>query len=267
VIRPAAYCGVFGFKPTLGVIPRPGVLTQSHTLDTVGVFGRSVEDLALLTDAMQGFDARDAASFASSHPRLLAITTQEWPLPNAFAFVKTHAWSEVDAATREAFAELTQRLGKQVQDVSLDITTARGVAAARTVQGAELAAYYGPLLDRSPALLSKGLAQRIEEGRRVTGSAYVDALNARADLYRAVEEVIAEYGTLLTPTAPGPAPRGLTSTGDPVFCAFWTYLGVPTVSLPLLQAGDLPIGVQLVGMRRDDGRLLRTARALVAALS
>ena len=71
----------------------------------------------------------------------------------------------------------------------------------------------------------------------------------------------------LTPAAPGPAPRGLASTGDPVFCAFWTYLGVPAVSLPLLQADALPIGVQLIGMRRDDGRLLRTARSLVAALT
>ena len=140
-------------------------------------------------------------------------------------------------------------------------------SAARTVQSVEVAAYYGPLLDRTPQLLSKELAARIEEGRQVRGSAYVEALNARAALYRTVAEVIAEYGTLLTPAALGPPPPGLASTGDPVFCAFWTYLGAPAVTLPLLQADGLPIGVQLVGMRRDDGRLLRTARMLVAALA
>jgi Asp-tRNA(Asn)/Glu-tRNA(Gln) amidotransferase A subunit family amidase len=267
VIRPAAFCGVYGFKPTFGLIPRPGVLTQSHSLDSVGVFGRSVEDLALVVDAMQGFDARDGASLAMSRPRLLATATENWPLPAAFAFVKTHAWPETAPAMREAFLELLAHLGSQVREVSLDITTARGVAAARTVQSVELAAYYGPLRDRTPQLLSQQLTERIEEGRRVSGSAYVEALNARPALYRTVAEAIAEYGTLLTPAALGPPPPGLASTGDPVFCAFWTYLGVPAVSLPLLQADGLPIGVQLVGARRDDGRLLRTARALVASLA
>jgi Asp-tRNA(Asn)/Glu-tRNA(Gln) amidotransferase A subunit family amidase len=266
VIRPAAFCGVYGFKPTLGVIPRTGVLTQSHSLDTVGVFGRSVEDLALVTDAMQCHDARDHASLSTSRPRLFAITTQDWPLASTFAFVKTHAWKEADALMHEAFGELLEQLGNKAQEISIDITTARGVAAARIVQSVELAAYYGPLLDRAPDLLSKGLGQRIEEGRHVKGSAYVEALNARETFYRAVEEVIGEYGTILTPAALGPPPKGLLSTGDPVFCAFWTYLGVPAVSLPLLEADGLPIGVQLVGARRDDGRLLRTARWLTRAL-
>jgi Asp-tRNA(Asn)/Glu-tRNA(Gln) amidotransferase A subunit family amidase len=266
VIRPAAFCGVYGFKPTLGVVPRTGVLTQSHSLDTVGVFGRSVEDLALVTDAMQCHDARDRASLSTSRPHLFATATQDWPLAGTFAFVKTHAWKEADAAMREAFGDLMERLGNKAQEISIDATTARGVAAASIVQSVELAAYYGPLLDRAPDLLSKGLAQRIEEGRHVKGSAYVEALNARETLYRSVEDVIVEYGTILTPAAPGPPPKGLGSTGDPVFCAFWTYLGVPAVSLPLLEADGLPIGVQLVGARRDDGRLLRTARALPQAL-
>jgi len=267
VIRPAAFCGVYGFKPTFGVIPRPGVLTQAQSLDTVGVYGRSVEDLALLTDALQGYDARDSATFASSHPRLLATATEDWPLGGFFAFVKTHAWKDADAATHAAFGELVEHLGTRVHEVSIDHTTERGSAAARTVQSVELASNYGPVLDRAPDLVSKMLAGRIEEGRRIKGTDYLAALNARATYYGAIEDILREYGTLLTPAAPGPAPKGLGSTGNPVFCAFWTYLGVPAVTLPLLEADGLPMGVQLIATRRDDGRLLRTARWLVRHLA
>jgi Asp-tRNA(Asn)/Glu-tRNA(Gln) amidotransferase A subunit family amidase len=262
VIRPAAFCGVYGFKPTFGMIPRAGVLSQSSTLDTIGVFGRSVEDVALATDALQAYDARDAASLSTSRPRLLATATQDWPLAPLFAFVKTHAWSDADAVTREAFGELVEELGGQVAEVSLDSSTERGVAAARTVQDVEMAAHYGPLLDRSPGQFSKDLAARIEEGRRVNGVDYFAALDARERFYANACEIFTDYGTILTPAALGPAPRDLGTTGSPVFCAFWTYLGVPAVSLPLLEADGMPLGVQLTGPRRDDGRLLRSARWL-----
>jgi Asp-tRNA(Asn)/Glu-tRNA(Gln) amidotransferase A subunit family amidase len=100
VIRPAAFCGVVGFKPTFGLIPRFGVLAQAPSLDTVGVFGRSVEDVALVADALQGHDARDRASLSTSRPRLLATATEDWPLPPLLAFIKTHAsWSGRGATT------------------------------------------------------------------------------------------------------------------------------------------------------------------------
>ena len=158
VIRPAAFCGVYGFKPTLGLIPRSGVLTQAHSLDTVGVMGRSVEDLALMADALQGYDERDPASLVSSRPRLLATATEDWPLAPLFVFVKTHAWTDADAATHEAFGELAEHLGGQIEEISLDRTTERGIAAARTVQRVELAFHFGPLLDRAPDLISQPLA-------------------------------------------------------------------------------------------------------------
>jgi len=267
VIRPAAFCGVYGFKPTFGLIARPGVLSQAPSLDTVGAFGRSLEDVALVVDAIQGYDERDPASIAASRPNLLARAKEDWPLPPMFTFVKTHAWGEADAVTREAFGELVEHLGDKVEEISIDFSSERGTAAAKTVQNVELAHHYGPLLDKAPDLISKRLANQIEEGRRVTGTDYFAALEARHELYATVEGLIMQHGQILTPAALGPAPKGLESTGSPVFCAFWTYLGVPAVTLPLLEADGLPMGVQLIGARRDDGRLLRSARWLVQHLA
>jgi Asp-tRNA(Asn)/Glu-tRNA(Gln) amidotransferase A subunit family amidase len=267
VLRPSSYCGVFGFKPTFGVIPRAGVLEQAGSLDTVGVHATSVEDLALIADVLQGYDARDRAGLTGSRPRFLATATEDWPLAPMFTFVKTHAWKDADPRTHAAFAELVEHLGDQIEEISVDNTLERGVAAARIVQGVELAANFGPLLDRAPQTLSEGVTRRIEEGRRIRAVDYMAALNDRQEFYNSLDELFINRGTILTPAAPGPAPRGFASTGDPVFNAFWTYLGVPAVSLPLLEADGLPIGVQLVGPRGDDGRLLRSARWLVRQLA
>jgi Asp-tRNA(Asn)/Glu-tRNA(Gln) amidotransferase A subunit family amidase len=267
VIRPAAFCGVYGFKPTFGIIPRTGVLTQASSLDTIGVFARTIEDVALLVDALQAYDAGDPDSIRASVPRLVATAMEQSPLPPLFAFVKTHAWEQADAATHAAFGELVEELGGQVVDIRLDASTEEGLAAAKTVQAVEMAVNYGPVLDRSPDLLSPDLAARIEAGRRVRGTDYVAALNARERFYAIAQELFTDYGTILTPAALGPAPKDLGTTGSPVFCGFWTYLGTPAVTLPLLQADGLPIGVQLVGPRRDDGRLLRNARWLVNHLA
>ena len=266
VIRPASFCGVVGYKPTFGLIPRVGVLEQAGSLDTVGVLARSVEDAELTVEVMQGWDDRDAASRDVGRLPLLATATQDWSLRPLFTFVKTHAWEMADAVTREAFGELVEQLGGNVTEISLDISTESGVDAARTVNRVELAHRFGPLLDRAPDLLSPVLVNMIEEGRRISGIEYVAALDARARYYASIEEIVINHGTILTPAALGPAPEGLDSTGNPIFCAFWTYLGVPAVSLPLLELDGLPIGVQLVGLRRDDGRLLRTANALIRQL-
>ena len=170
---------------------------------------------------------RDPASLVSSRPRLLATATEDWPLAPLFAFVKTHAWTDADAATHEAFGELAEHLGGQIEEISLDRTTERGIAAAMAVQSVELAFHFGPLLDRAPDLISKPLAGLIEEGRRTPGVDYVAALNAREAFYATVEEILHQHGTILTPAALGAAPKGLGATGNPVFCRFWTYLGRP----------------------------------------
>jgi len=266
VIRPASFCGVYGFKPTLGLIARAGVLMQSHTLDTVGVLGRSVEDVALLADCMAAFEADDPVSYGGSRASLLETARQAPPAPPLFAFVKTPAWGDADPVLHEAFAGLNAALGDRVVEVQIP-SLADVIAWQRLIQLAENAHYYGPLLRDFPELLSQGLKDRLEAGLKVDVQDYIRALTATEAAYRVVAGVLADYGAILTPAAAGPATHGHGSTGNPVFNGLWTYLGMPAVTLPLLAADGLPIGVQLVGARRDDGRLLRSARWLVGELS
>ncbi len=262
VIRPASFCGIHALKPTLGLISRRGVTLQSHTLDTVGVYGRSVADLALIADALSGHDPDDPVSYARSRPLLGAIAATEPPVPPSFAFVKLAGWeTHADPVAREAIDELVAELGDRCTTFD-EASFGGAVEAQRTVQFAENGHHYGPLMERTPDGLTAGLKDRLATGLKISARAYLDALAQREAGYAIVEDLCTNYSAILTLSAPGPAPKGYGSTGNPVFNGLWTFLGVPCVSLPLLEVDGLPIGVQLVGMRRDDGRLLRTARWL-----
>jgi Asp-tRNA(Asn)/Glu-tRNA(Gln) amidotransferase A subunit family amidase len=266
IIRPASFCGVYGFKPTLGLVPRAGVLMQSHTLDTVGVYGRSVEDLALITDCMAAFEANDATSFRRSRPGLLGTTRSRPPMPARFAFVKTPAWADADADMRKVFDSFASGLGERA--VEIDISELGDVIEwQRIVQLAENAHYYGPLMQQAPGLVSPGLTQRLKTGLAIDAQEYLRAITGREPAYRSVATALKGFSAILTPAALGPAPQGFGATGSPIMNGLWTYLGMPTVSLPLLEVKGLPVGVQLVGLRHDDGRLLRTARWLAGEVA
>ncbi len=266
VIRPASFCGVYGFKPTFGLIPRKGVLLQSHTLDTVGVYGRSVEDLALLADSLAGYDETDGASYPRTQPNLTAQANEDAPLPPLFLFLKTPAWDVADPVTKDAFAELVDALGTQVATAEIPSLEAV-IEWHRMIQAAENAACYGPLLKRASELLGAGLRERLEQGLRIAAPDYIRAVQGRELAYVSIENALRDYTAILTPAAPGPAPKGHSTTGDPIFNGMWTLLGTPAVTLPLLEADGMPIGVQLIGTRRDDARLLRTARWLARHVS
>lgn len=266
VIRPASFCGIFGFKPTLGLISRHGVLLQSHTLDTIGVYGRTVEDLALITDALGVHDPQDPVSLRAARGRLSEIAASDPPLPPLFAFIRTPSWERMADVAREAFAELVAELGARVEEIEMP-SLAQAVECQRIVQSAENAGYYGIFRERAPELLSEGLSERLRSGALIAAQDYIRAVNMREPIYDSLEEVLTQYSAILTPASLGPALKGLASTGDPAMNGLWTFLGVPCVTLPLLEAEGLPIGVQMIGARRDEGRLLRNARWLVRHLA
>jgi Asp-tRNA(Asn)/Glu-tRNA(Gln) amidotransferase A subunit family amidase len=267
VIRPAAFCGVVGFKPTHGLIPRSGALLLSRTLDHVGVFARSVEDAALLAETLAGFDEEDPDTRAIARPPLARIAAEDPPLPPRLAFVRSPAWEQAEPETRQAFAELVQALGEAVAEVELGASFARGAAMHRTIMEVEMAHNLHRDYERGGDRLSTVLRELIERGRGRAAVDYTGAVAGIAPLNDALGAVFDEYDAIVTPAAPGEAPRGLETTGDPIFCTLWTYLGVPAVTLPLLQSkASMPMGVQLVGRRGDDARLLRSARWLVETL-
>ncbi len=263
VIRPASFCGIVGFKPTFGTIARTGILPQATPLDTVGVFARSVADAALLVDALAGRDQADPDS--SDHPPhgLLDAARSPSTAP-AFAFVRTPSWPMADAGTRIAFEGLAARLGVACREEALPGDFADAIPAHTAIAFAGIARHYGPYYDRGRDELSDAMRRAIETGRDVLAVAYLAAFDVRAALYVQLEALLESYDAILTPAAPGEAPAGLDSTGNPAFNTLWSLCGMPAVSLPLLTGPNgLPVGVQLVGRRGDDARLLRAAAWLM----
>jgi Asp-tRNA(Asn)/Glu-tRNA(Gln) amidotransferase A subunit family amidase len=268
VIRPAAYCGVYGFKPTHGLIARSGVLKQSRALDQIGVFARTLEDIALISEQLLGADDADPETGPRARLPLLATLREAPPLPPEIAFVKTPMWERAEPQTREAFAELVVHLGARVTEVELPASAGRAWEWQRTVMEAEMAANYDAEWERGRDRLSASLRAQLERGRAITSLDYQKALARMPLVNQALAEIYSSYDAILTPSAVGTAPRGLESTGDPAFCTLWTFCGMPALNLPLMTGADgLPLGVQLVGPRMGDARLLRTARWLTGTLS
>jgi Asp-tRNA(Asn)/Glu-tRNA(Gln) amidotransferase A subunit family amidase len=268
-IRPAAFCGVYGFKPTHGLIPRHGMFRLSRTLDHVGLFARTIEDIALLLEELAVHDERDPDTRPRPRVPYRAVAAGEPPLAPMFAFVKSSLWDRVEADAREAFAELVATLGDRIEEVELVTPTEEVLEWQRAIGGAEISINLGHEWDTGRDKLSPALRARIQHGREVLAMDYLRALGRIPELNASLTEMFEQrYDAILTPAAFGTAPKGLESTGDPAFCALWTLCGVPALSAPLMQgANGLPLGVQLVGARHRDGQLLRTARWLVAHLS
>lgn len=268
IIRPGAFCGVFAMKPTHGLVPRTGVLPLSRTLDHVGPFARSIEDIALALDVIAGYDAEDPDTRPIAARNFRQTAAEDFPLPPRFAFVPTPVWNKADAETHEAFEGLVEELGEACFKFDLPDRYAAAWDAQRVIMATEMAHNLGVIVDKGGETISKAMRDLIADGRKVTATQYLAAVAAAEPLRQGLNQLFEQECTaIITPAAPGEAPKG-TATGNPAFCTLWTYVGLPAITVPLMTgAGGMPVGVQLIGPSGDDGRLLRTARALVKKLS
>lgn len=266
MIRPAAFCGVYGFKPSFGRISRRGILSLSRPLDTVGAFARNLDDLALISDVLMVYDEDDPDMRPRARPAISHIVSEPPPAEPRLAFVRTPVWDRADQATKDAFRELLEQIGDRCDVIDLPASFDGAHNDLKLIMEADLAKNLDSLYRKGGDKISEKLRGMIDQGQRVLATGYNGALD-RIDTYNAVlDEYFIDYDAILTPSAPGEAPD-VTSTGDPSFCTIWTLCGTPALNLPVfLGPQGLPMGAQLVGSRGDDARLFRTARWLVDLL-
>lgn len=263
VIRPASFCGTFGFKPTRGVISRAGVLKTSDSLDQVGCFGRSLEDVALLTDALAGYDQADSCSFARPRPQMRAGAQAEAPVAPDLVWFNLPFYDRLSPDAHEGMEAVLDVLGPRITRMAAADTLANLVAVQARIHEYEICQHQAAVFDSNFEDLSRELQLIVARGRKISEAEYTDALAVKASAQTFFDELFVEFDAIIAPCATGEAPKFGSGTGDPIFCTLWTLAGLPCVSLPLL-VGDnnLPIGVQLIGPIEKDDRLLRTARWL-----
>lgn len=267
VTRPASYCGVVGYKPSFGLISRHRVLRGSAKLDHVGVFARTVEDAALVAQSIIGYDENDSGTVLLPKPDLLAKTAEEPPMPPRFAYIKGPAWPKCSNDTQEAFGELVEALGEQVEEVDLGDVYKEVFDWHRVVMDADIAKNLSEDYERGAEKISPVLTEMIKRGRKVPAIDYNLAVDRMAMFSKAFDQMFAEFDAIITPAATGEAPIGLDSTGDPACATLWTFAGMPSLSLPILQGeAGLPLGVQMVAACGDDARLFRNASWLMRHL-
>ncbi|UOD51302.1 amidase [Orrella daihaiensis] len=264
VIRPASFCGVIGFKPTRGLISRSGLQPLCDTIDQVGVFGRNIEDVALVAQTLIAADDDDATT-KGVLPRVLVDTAlSEPPFKPKFVFVKTPQWEQMDPEAREAFDALAEAMGEETPTIELPTVANTGIDNLKILMDAEFAVAMDEHMRHSGEQVDERTKSIVERGRQVNAFDYLKAKRAIEPVTAGFDEFFERFDAIITPASLGPAPKGLDSTGDSVMNALWSYTGMPAITLPLLQSeAGLPIGIQLVGARHDDARLLRTANWLI----
>lgn len=263
VIRPASFCGTFGFKPTRGVISRTGLLQTSVSLDQVGCFARTLGDVALLTDVIGGYDQSDITSFARPRPDMSAGAAAEVPVTPELVWFNLPFNDRLSDAAKEGLNAVLDILGPQVTRMEPADTLSNLVAVQARIHEFEICKHQAEVFESHWGQISETLKPVITRGRQITQTEYEDALEVKSSAEAFFTDFFVEFDAIIAPSAAGEAPLFGPGTGDPIFCTLWTLAGLPCVSLPLLVGNTgLPIGVQLIGPAEKDNRLLRTARWL-----
>ena len=248
VVRPAAYCGVVGFKPTLHAIPYVGAHLFAQQFDTIGTFTRTVADAARF------------ASVLADPGRITSSVTSLMRAPR-LAFLPRFPWTAHDATTDEALARAVATLAQEAAVVRVEIPAPWRDAnlTMRTIMLHEAAVNLAALQARDRARLAPNLNAALDEGRAIGEARYREAQAERTRAIAFFTEWLSGFDAVLAPSAPAPAPRGIDTTGDPSCCTLWSLTGFPALNLPAGMVGGLPVGLQIAAPQGADDRVLSVA--------
>ena len=259
MIRPASFCGIVGYKPSLGRLPRTGVLRHSAMLDQPGLMARNVGDAALIADALMGVDPLDEQSRAATPSSLMSAASAERSPPR-FAFVRGPYWARAESSTQAAVTAFAAGLGGAVEAVDLPASFDEAATLHGVIMNTGIADVCRNDYRHSKHLMSDILRGIVEAGQRLGAVDLVGALSARERLRAHFSEIFARFDAIIAPAALGVAPKHEAGTGDPIMSTLWTLLGAPAISLPLLEGPEqMPLGVQLVGRLDADVDLISSA--------
>jgi aspartyl-tRNA(Asn)/glutamyl-tRNA(Gln) amidotransferase subunit A len=263
VLRPAAYCGLVGLKPTYGRISRYGVFPVSWSLDHLGVFTRSVKDAAVLLKVLAGHDPQDPTSSRESvadYPRFLKAPGKPPKIGLVQAFYRENAQEEVWRHT-EDIAQQLQKAGARLEEVRMPGSFSAVQYAHAIIMRVEAASVHEKLYAKNPGQYPPKLSEVIEVGLLISGTDYLQAQKIKRRFRREMDSILEPFDCLLTPATSSAAPMGLSSTGNPWFQVPWSFSGLPTIGLPSgLNREGLPLAIQLVGKANREGELLKVAR-------
>lgn len=269
-IRPAAYCGVVGFKPTYGRVSCYGMFPLAESYDHVGIFARTVADVALVLGAVSGHDPQDPNSLELPEEDF-TLALDEWPKAPRIGLLGGFFHENATAETRagiERLAALLERAGAQLEKVAPPSSTGSLVDVFLGKLASEAASYHERYFAERRDLYGPNIAACVERGLKTTAVEYLRQTRADREFRRDIHALAARFDALLAPSTPAPARKGLASTGDFSFNSPFTMAGLPVIGLPSeLSAAGLPLGIQLVGAPLTEASLLGIARVAEQALA
>jgi len=261
VLRPASFNGIIGLKPTFGTISRYGMSPISQRLDHPGIYANTINDIDLVASVLFSYDQNDLDMIKNFEYKNYEQTS---PSPK-FAFIKGPVWGYGEQDMQDEITNFVKNSSLNIVDFELDSIFESAAKSHEIIMNGSIARSLSKYYKNEKNKLHPFTISRIEAGMPVSAKDYIDAIENAKLMELSLKKVFKEFDAIITPSAPGQAPRDLMNTGNAIFNGYWTMMGVPAISLPLLRGKDnLPIGIQIITSWKEDSKLLKISEHILS---